>query len=62
MCLCGRDEQRAGRSLEISQDFKDVKGVGKSTLEMLDEFIKTGTCSILDELEGTDKTQKLQKS
>jgi len=37
--------------LKSSEDFKDVKGVGKSTLEMLDEFIKTGTCSRLDELE-----------
>jgi hypothetical protein len=41
--------------LKSSEDFKDVKGVGKSTLEMLDEFIKTGTCSRVlfrvDELE-----------
>ena len=47
--LCGLDEEEAGRSLKSSKDFKDVKGVGKSTLEMLDEFIKTGTCSRLDE-------------
>ena len=48
--------------LKSSQDFKDVKGVGKSTLEMLDEFIKTGTCSRLDELEGTKQVKLVDKT
>ena len=37
--------------LKSSEDFKDVKGVEKSTLEMLDEFIETGKCTRLEELE-----------
>ena len=48
--------------LKSSEDFKDVKGVGKSTLEMLDEFIKTGTCSRLDELEGTKQVKLVDKT
>lgn len=36
--------------LKSSKDFKDVKGVGKSTLEMMDEFIETGKCARLEEL------------
>jgi len=48
--------------LKSSQDFKDVKGVGKSTLEMLDEFIKTGTCSRLDELEETKQVKLVDKT
>ena len=47
--------------LKSSEDFKDVKGVGKSTLEMLDEFIKTGTCSRLDELEGTKQVALIRE-
>jgi hypothetical protein len=48
--------------LKSSEDFKDVKGVGKSTLEMLDEFIKTGTCSRLDELEETKQVKLVDKT
>ena len=48
--------------LKSSQDFKDVKGVGNSTLEMLDEFIKTGTCSRLDELEETKQVKLVDKT
>lgn len=47
--------KKSGTVLKSSADYKDVKGVGKSTLEMMDEFIKTGTCSRLDELKGAGK-------
>jgi len=46
---------KSGTVLKSSADYKNVKGVGKSTLEMMDEFIKTGTCSRLEELEGAGK-------
>jgi hypothetical protein len=36
--------------LESSEDYKDVKGVGKSILELMDEFIETGGCQRLEEL------------
>jgi len=41
--------------VKSSADYKYIKGVGKSTLEMMHEFIKTGSCSRLEELEGADK-------
>ena len=47
--------KKSGTVLKSSAGYKDVKGVGKSTLEMMDEFIKTGTCSRLEELEGAGK-------
>jgi len=37
--------------LTSSKDCKDVKGVGKSILAMMDEFIETGTCARIKELE-----------
>ena len=40
------------RRLFWSKDYKNIKGVGKSTLELMDEFIKTGTCARLEELRG----------
>ena len=48
--------------LKSSQDFKDVKGVGKSTLEMLDEFIETGTCARLEELEEVKQVKLVDKT
>ena len=42
---------RSEAPLRSTEDFKDVKGVGKSTLDMLDEFIETGTCARLEELD-----------
>jgi hypothetical protein len=48
--------------LESSKAFKDVKGVGKSILAMMDEFIETGTCLRIKELEqvtlGDDITRE----
>ena len=41
--------------LETSKDYKNIKGLGKSTLELMDEFIKTGTCARLEELEQGGK-------
>ena len=34
--------------LTSSADYEDVKGVGKSTLQLMDEFIESGTCARLD--------------
>ncbi|MBJ62406.1 MAG: hypothetical protein CMB57_04055 [Euryarchaeota archaeon] len=48
--------------LKSSKDFKDVKGVGKSTLEMLDEFIKTGKCARLEELEEVKQVKLVKKT
>ena len=39
-----------------------MKGVGKSTLEMLDEFIKTGTCARLEELEEVKQVKLVKKT
>ena len=52
--------KKSGTVLKSSADYKNVKGVGKSTLEMMDEFIKTGTCSRLEELEGAGKQVALR--
>ena len=40
--------------LTDSTEYENLKGVGKSTLELMDEFIKTGTCARLDELGEKD--------
>jgi len=45
---------RSEAPLRSTEDFKDVKGVGKSTLDVLDEFIETGTCARLHELEESE--------
>ena len=41
--------------LETSKDYKNIKGVGKSTLELLDEFLESGKCARLDELRGAEE-------
>lgn len=46
--------------LETSKDYKNIKGVGKSTLELMEEFIKTGTCARLEELEQGGKQVALR--
>jgi hypothetical protein len=43
--------------LKSSEDYKNVKGVGKSTLELMDEFIETGKCARLEELEEEDESE-----
>jgi len=40
--------------LTSSADYEDVKGVGKSTLQLMDEFIESGTCARLDAFDGVD--------
>ena len=40
--------------LTDSTEYENIKGVGKSTLELMDEFIKTGKCARLDELGEKD--------
>ena len=46
------------RRLFWSKDYKNIKGVGKSTLELMDEFIKTGTCARLEELRGAEEEEE----
>ena len=43
--------KKSDPELKDSKEYADIKGVGKSTLELMDEFIKTGKCARLDELE-----------
>lgn len=52
-------ERFASPSNELtdSTEYENIKGVGKSTLELMDEFIKTGTCARLDELEDSGVKQ-----
>ena len=44
------DLERVWGGLET--DYKNIKGVGKSTLELMDEFIKTGSAPGLRNCEG----------
>ena len=42
--------------LTDSTEYENIKGVGQSTLELMGEFIKTGKCARLDELEGVKES------
>jgi len=43
------------RRLFWSKDYKNIKGVGKSTLELMDEFLESGKCARLEELRGAEE-------
>jgi hypothetical protein len=47
--------------LKSSEDYENVKGVGKSTLELMDEFIETGKCQRLEELQDQSFEEKVTK-
>ena len=43
--------------LETSEDYKNIKGVGKSTLELMSEFLESGKCARLEELRADEEGQ-----
>lgn len=40
------------KKVKTASDLKGIKGIGKSTLAKVEEFLSTGTVALLEELKG----------
>jgi len=54
-------KRRSTALYKSSEDYKNVKSVGKSTVELMGEFIETGKCQRLEELQDESFEEKVTK-